>query len=102
MNKEKYLLLFGRRVKTARDELRLTQEELAKMVDVPKSALSAYENGKTDPRLSLLAPLASALRVSITWLATGENGTDTGVDETKAQMIKDYIDFLEHKSRRNQ
>lgn len=99
MNQNDYLALFGRRIKTARAERRMTQEELARTIGVTKSAMSAYENGLTDPRVSLLPTLASALRVSVTWLATGENSVDIGTDPEKAQRIKEFIEYLEHKNR---
>lgn len=97
MEKNDILIDFGRRLRIARENLNLTQQELADAIDINKSMISAYENGATDPRMSILPPLADKLRVSINWLTSGENVISLGADQKKAQQIKDYIDFLEHK-----
>lgn len=100
MDENEKLIGFGRRMKLAREEKKMTQSELGAVIGATKSAICAYENGKTDPRMSILEPLASALRVSVTWLATGNNAVEIGNDPDKAQQIKDYVRFLETKDKK--
>ncbi|MDO5016564.1 MAG: XRE family transcriptional regulator [Eubacteriales bacterium] len=71
--KDSYLLAFGQRLKTAREAQGLSQQDLAEKVGTSKSMISAYENGQSDPRQSVIPVLAKSLRVSIEWLITGES-----------------------------
>ena len=99
MEKNEILVNFGRRLKMARENLNLTQQELADAVGITKSMISAYENGMTDPRMSIMKPLADRLKITIDWLATGETVVPVGSDPEKAKKIRDYIEFLEHQEK---
>ncbi len=59
------LPLFGHRLRHLRRLRGLTLGELAERVQRPASALSLLENGKREPRLSLLQALAAALDVPV-------------------------------------
>lgn len=96
MEKSDILIDFGRRLRTARESLNLTQQELADAVGINKSMISAYENGTTDPRMSIMQPLADKLKVSINWLATGETVMSLGSDPERAKKIQEYVKFLDH------
>lgn len=52
---------FARRLKEARVESKLTQEELAKILDVAKSTISMWENGNRIPSLSVAYSLSKVL-----------------------------------------
>ena len=56
----------------ARSGRAVTQTALAKAVGVTPGAVSQWENGTTEPNLSVLPKLAQALGVSAGWLAFGE------------------------------
>ncbi|MFP9227574.1 LexA family protein [Pectobacterium cacticida] len=58
------------RVKFKRDELGLTQSELAEKVGTSQQAIDQLENGKTR-RPRYLPELASALGVTVDWLLSG-------------------------------
>ncbi len=62
----------GRRIRRRRQELGLTQGELANRVTVAVSAVSNYEAGRipSDPRI--FAKLAAELGVQANWLLTGQ------------------------------
>ncbi len=60
--------LLGARIRHARREKRLTLKELATAVDRAPSLISQIENGKREPRLSLLKTIAQALGVSPSYL----------------------------------
>jgi XRE family transcriptional regulator, fatty acid utilization regulator len=60
------MLLLGRRIRHARTERGLTLDELGQRVGSTASQLSLVENGRREPRLSLLQSLASALGTTTT------------------------------------
>lgn len=55
---------FARRLKEARLAASLTQDELAKALDVSKSTISMWENGNRIPSVDVAFPLARILKVS--------------------------------------
>lgn len=62
---------FGRNLKTARGNAKLTMEALAERVGVTKGLVSQFEAGQTMPSVSVLMKLADALGVSIDALLLG-------------------------------
>lgn len=62
---------FSARLIKARDARDLKQKELAKAIGVSERSVKSWENGDR-PKPSNVVKLASALRVSAHWLATGE------------------------------
>ena len=58
----------GRRIKTLRKELGLTQEDLAFEVGVNRSYLGFIERGERNPSLAMLKKIAKALKVSLSVL----------------------------------
>ncbi len=58
------LSAIGGRIKAAREQRNLTQEELAAMVDLSPSHVSVIERGVKPPRLITLINIANALQVS--------------------------------------
>ena len=62
----------GERIKEAREDLHISQSELAKRARVTKSAVSQWENGSTrELKAGHLLAVAKALNVSPDWLVTG-------------------------------
>lgn len=59
-------------IKTKRNDLEITQEELAKRLFVTEKAVSRWETGRGTPDISLLIPLARELNVDISELLNGE------------------------------
>lgn len=72
MRRDEHLKKFGARLKVAREQAALSQQELADKVHTSKSMISSYENGTCDPRQSIIPPLADVLNVSIKWLMLGD------------------------------
>ncbi len=60
------------RLREAREVAGLTQQQLADKIGIQVSSICRYEKGQT-PRLGRVAELASALGVSVNWLATGKD-----------------------------
>lgn len=61
-------------------EQHITQKELAQMVGVTESALSRYINNEREPKLEVLANLATALDTTVDYLTTGAK-PETDFDE---------------------
>jgi len=61
----------GPRLKVARENAALTQEELAGRVGVMVRSVRAWESGKAAPRANRLQMLAGILGVSLNWLLEG-------------------------------
>ena len=58
----------GKRIKKSRIEKGLTQEELAKLMDITRNAVGAWENGRALPTAKSFPKLASVLGVSVAYL----------------------------------
>jgi transcriptional regulator with XRE-family HTH domain len=56
---------FAVRLRELRQKRRMTQEALAKKLDVSRAYLSRLEMGRHDPPLSLLRRIAKALRIDV-------------------------------------
>jgi len=57
----------GERIRKARLEAGLTQEELAKLIKVKRSTIGMYEAEKNEPSLSMICLIAQALGKSVSW-----------------------------------
>ena len=58
----------GARIKAQRIRRGMTQEELAEMMCIPKSTISAYENDKVDIKSSVILELAKVLETDANYL----------------------------------
>jgi len=57
--------MFGDRLKELREEKKLTQEQLGKMINVSRQSISGYESQDIQPSLSNLVKLADIFDVSL-------------------------------------
>ena len=65
----------GERIKKAREQKELTQEDLAKLINIKnRSTLASWEINRREPDYATLNSIATVLGVSVEWLLTG-NGT---------------------------
>ena len=62
----------GAAIKALREKKRLTQSELAEMIQVSDKAVSRWETGKGFPDISLIEPISKALGISVIELISGE------------------------------
>lgn len=58
----------GARIKAQRIRCGMTQEELAEVMCIPKSTISAYENDKVDIKSSVIVELAQVLETDANYL----------------------------------
>lgn len=78
---------FGKRLKEARAQRKLTQNEVAGKLGLDFTTISKYENNKSQPDNEILRELASMYEVSLDWLLTGQlNG-----DKPSNQIFVDGI-----------
>lgn len=80
MEKRKYTMnqyVTGEIIKRLREEHRITQAQLADMLNVSDKTVSKWETGRGYPDITLLEPLAKALGLSVTELLAGENVSNT-------------------------
>lgn len=80
---------FNNRVKSRRDELGLTQIQLAKKVGVSGVTISQWESGDYSPKGKNLYKLADALECSPDWLIFGEE------KQTKPESNAEFIGGFE-------
>ena len=90
------LSLVGSRIKTARENKKLTQEELAAMVDLSPTHISVIERGVKSPKLETFVRIANALGVSADYLLV-----DVVENSTKGISCElyDYVSNLSKKER---
>lgn len=61
----------GSRIRDRRKELGMSQEELAEKLYTSKQMISAYENDKTEIKVSVLKELVEALNTTTSFLVDG-------------------------------
>ena len=69
------MIIVGNRIRQARVLAGLTQEQLAEMIGVSRTAIARWETAEAEPTLDHLLDLTRALRVSADYLL-GIGGTD--------------------------
>src|SRR5690625_168254 len=84
-----FIMTFGEKLKKARKEAGLTQEELAKRMNVSRSAVGKWETDKGMPEIENLRLISSMIDVSIDYLL--EEGERITFNETKEPInLEDY------------
>lgn len=63
----------GGRIKSARTNKGLTQQELADQLYIPMTTLSTYENNKAELKGQVVVELANALGVTTDYILTGSS-----------------------------
>ncbi len=77
---------FGERVRSLRESLGMTQDELAKRMGVTRPAVSAWEAGNSKPRLAKLEALADTLDTTPFYLLEGEGPREVESSPTSAMV----------------
>ena len=91
------MINFGKKVKLLRKERGLTQKQLADMVGVAVSAISAYEAGNRYPTYSGLVSLARIFHVSTDYLLGIANTRIvdvSGLEENEIDVIIHMVNVL--------
>ena len=70
----------GERISKLLKEMNISQKDLAKMIGVTESALTRYIKNEREPKIEVLANLATALNTTVDYLTTGSK-PETDFDE---------------------
>jgi transcriptional regulator with XRE-family HTH domain len=85
VRKGRHMKAFGNKLKQLRKKKKLTQNELAEVLDLDQSSISYYERGKKVPEIQTLEKIASFFNVSIDDLwTTGEYSDPVVAESIKA------------------
>lgn len=93
---------FGKRVSELLDEIGYTQREFASMVGISEGALSRYLSDDREPKMEVIANMATALNTTTDYLLSGKNdkqsfeetyrlvarGTPSMTTEEKERLIR--------------
>jgi len=87
--------ILGERLKLLRKEKGLSLDELGAALNMPKSSLSRYETGTSDPSIETVRKIARYFNVSIDWLAGETDVRDpVNVSEEHLKKLLKIIDIL--------
>ena len=92
-NEKKFLVGVGQRIRTIRAEQSLNLGQLARLTGISAPALSLIETGKRDARLTTVAKIAAALRVSLSNLLD-KTSPDPDAKTKDASQGYDLGDYL--------
>ncbi len=85
----------GTRIKTLRKNKGLNQTELAEIVGLSYTAISAVETNRNEPTSDLIIKLSSFFEVSADYLLTGKEGTNDISEEEREilEFVRKDVDF---------
>src|SRR5712691_8905956 len=90
------------RLRQRRNDLNLTQRQLARLIGTTQRQVVRYESGENDPSLDALSALASALNVSADWilgltddLARSRPGP-AGLEEREVALLRVFREVPAH------
>ena len=90
MHKEEMNMTFGEKLKKARQDAKMSQEELATKISVSRSAIAKWETDKGMPDVANLKAIAFALNVSIDYLL--DDGT-----KLELSVVREPVDLSKYK-----
>lgn len=85
---------FGNRLKALRQQNNLTQLQLAKMLGVTKSVISAYEVGLRMPSYDVLIAIAKTFKVSTDYLLGLERRNDVDLSGLTANEVSALLNLI--------
>lgn len=97
-NKEKETM--GHRIATARKNRKLSQKQLASLINVEPNTISMYESGGRKPSTDVLIKLARTLHVSTDYILIGErkNFIDiSGLEDRDVNLLDEIAEVLRKK-----
>ena len=77
----------GDRIRMHRARLHLSQTDLAKLIGISLTSMSAIERGDTDPRASRIKKLAEILGVSADYLLGHREEDDSETMPASAELV---------------
>lgn len=92
--------MLGDKIREIRLAKKISQVELARLLDVTKQSVSNWENENIQPSVEMLSKIADALSVSTDYLLSRENKRYldvTGLSEKMIQNFQYIIDEIREK-----
>ena len=89
------------KIKSLREQLGLTQSDLAKKLGITRSSVNAWEMGISVPSTQYVVELAGIFKVSTDCLLGVQNTSSVSVDglsETDVQLVNAVINHLRQKN----
>lgn len=90
-------MTLAERLKRRRQELRLSQKQLALALGITQGSVAQMESGRRSPSLELLPRLAERLRVSTDYLIKGEEPGSVDVSALNAgdrRLVRRLAEYL--------
>ena len=84
------------RIKEARTNNALTQEQLAKKLGIAKSTLAGYETGNREPSIEMVAKILQTLDIDANYLWQDETDFPMQVSYDEMEHIKKYRTLDQH------
>lgn len=82
--------VFSKRFKELRASQNLTQDELAKKLELSKSSISMYENGNREPDFETLELIADYFNVDMNYLLGNTNKTTRFLDSKQFELLSAF------------
>lgn len=89
---------FSSRLRQAREQANLTQQDFAKKLGVTKNAISNYENGVSSPKWDVLVKIFDVLQVEPNFLYQDDftaSSIDTALTPTKTSLLSIFDELNE-------
>ncbi len=88
--------MVAERIKMLRENLNISQQELAKKLSVTRASVSAWEMGISTPSTTYLVELSNIFHVSIDYLLGLEKNMNLDVTGLDTEQIRILTDLTEH------
>lgn len=89
---EKGLILLADKIKTIREQLGMTQAELARKLGLTRSSINGWEMGLSVPSTQYIVELAKLFRVSTDYLLGMEQGAVLNIDDLTEKEVSVLLD----------
>ena len=86
-------MLISERLKAARKECKLTQQQVADLSKLDRSTYSYYELGTINPSIEALKTLTAIYKVDMDWLV-GNEICDGSLHENESEIDKIKVELL--------
>lgn len=88
-------IVFSKRIKDLRNDLKLTQKDLGEKVNVTKVSICGYENGTRTPNIETLEDLANVFGVKVDYLMGNDDLVVAEKDKSyHVHLPKEALTFI--------
>ena len=86
------------KLKEIRTQKGMTQQEVAKKLNITQATYSGYESGKYEPSIDILISISKLFKVSIDYLVNNENNFTidlSNLSDMKKELLQDILNLDE-------